>query len=87
MKSAGPAVTALLNTDRSDREIAETLGIHRTTVNRHRRAHATTPQQVMERLATEAVPVRPAPPIRQPWTPEEQARHRQELLAALTDAA
>jgi IS30 family transposase len=87
MKSAGPAVAALIATDRSDQDIAAELGVHRSTVNRHRRQLATTPQQVMERLSVEAIPVRPAPPARQPWSAEEQARHRAELLAALTDAA
>jgi ParB-like chromosome segregation protein Spo0J len=83
MKPAGPAVAALIDTARSDKEIADELGISRTTVNRTRRRLATTPQQVMERLAVEAVPIRPAPPVRREWTPDEQAAHRAELLAAL----
>ena len=38
----------------------------------------------LERLLLEAIPVRPDPaPAREPWTPEEQARHRADLLEAL----
>ncbi|MEU5838809.1 hypothetical protein ABZ820_34810 [Streptomyces diacarni] len=37
------------------------------------------------RLMAEEIPARPAPHVRQPWTPEEQARHRTELLAALDE--
>ncbi|MFF7142307.1 hypothetical protein ACFZB5_13795 [Streptomyces nodosus] len=43
-----------------------------------------------ERLLAEAIPTRPAPPPDRPrprepgpWTPEEQARHLADLLAAL----
>lgn len=81
--STRPAVASLISTARSDQEIADVLGVSRSTVNRHRRQLATTPQQVMERLATETIPVRPMPTARRPWTPAEQARHRAELLAAL----
>jgi hypothetical protein len=46
-----------------------------------------------ERLMSEAIPVRPPPapkptkpkPAAEPWTPEEQARHRAELMEALAD--
>lgn len=42
-------------------------------------------------LAAEEIPVRPAavwtPAGRRPWTEQEQARHRAELLAALRGAA
>jgi IS30 family transposase len=85
MKPAGPAVAALLSTNLSPKQIADELGIHPATVYRNRRRLAITPQQVMERLATEAIPVRPTPTIRRDWTPDEQARHRAELLAALTE--
>jgi hypothetical protein len=38
----------------------------------------------LERLLLEAIPVRPDPaPPREPWTPEEQAQHRADLLEAL----
>jgi hypothetical protein len=37
-----------------------------------------------ERLMQEAIPVRPeAPAPRAPWTPQEQAQHRADLLEAL----
>lgn len=37
-----------------------------------------------ERLMNEAIPTRPpAKPPHQPWTPEEQAQHRADLLEAL----
>jgi hypothetical protein len=37
-----------------------------------------------ERLMQEAIPVRPAAPEKPaPWTPEEQAQHRADLLEAL----
>jgi hypothetical protein len=41
-----------------------------------------------ERLMAEAIPVRPPPapfskPVTEPWTPEEQAQHRAELMEAL----
>jgi hypothetical protein len=39
----------------------------------------------LERLLQEAIPVRPAPaPTRSPWTPEQQAQHRTDLLEATT---
>lgn len=38
----------------------------------------------LERLLLEAIPVRPEPaPPREPWTPEEQARHLAELDEAV----
>lgn len=44
----------------------------------------------LERLLLEAIPTRPAPalkttpkPAAEPWTPEEQAQHRADLLEAL----
>lgn len=41
----------------------------------------------MERLLTESIPRRPAPPKDPgpypPWTPEQQAEHRADLLDAL----
>jgi hypothetical protein len=38
-----------------------------------------------ERLMQEAIPVRPeAPDPRAPWTPQEQAQHRADLLEALS---
>ena len=37
-----------------------------------------------ERLMAEEIPVRPTPPApRAPWTPEQQAQHRADLLNAL----
>jgi hypothetical protein len=43
----------------------------------------TTPYQ---RLMQEAIPTRPpAKPPHEPWTPEEQAKHVADLLAALKD--
>lgn len=40
----------------------------------------------LERLMAEDIPVRPAPPPPPgPWTPEQQAQHRAELLEALHD--
>lgn len=36
-----------------------------------------------ERLMQEAIPTRPTRPPTEPWTPEEQAQHRADLLAAL----
>jgi hypothetical protein len=37
-----------------------------------------------ERLMQEAIPVRPPRPSTAPWTPEEQAQHRTDLLDALS---
>jgi hypothetical protein len=38
----------------------------------------------LERLLQEEIPVRPEPaPTRSPWTPEQQAQHRTDLLAAI----
>jgi hypothetical protein len=37
-----------------------------------------------ERLMQEAIPVRPTRPSTTPWTPEEQAQHRTDLLDALS---
>ncbi|MFF4552759.1 hypothetical protein [Streptomyces sp. NPDC001422] len=38
----------------------------------------------LERLLQEEIPVRPTPaPDRGPWTPEQQAAHRADLLNAL----
>lgn len=39
-----------------------------------------------ERLMAEAIPTRPPPPppsTQRPWTPEEQAQHRADLMEAL----
>jgi hypothetical protein len=36
-----------------------------------------------ERLMQEAIPVRPDPTPGHTWTPEEQAQHRADLLAAI----
>jgi len=38
----------------------------------------------LQRLLQEEIPVRPAPaPQRTPWTPEQQAQHRADLLTAV----
>lgn len=38
----------------------------------------------LERLLQEEIPVRPTPaPDRSPWTPEQQAAHRADLLNAI----
>ncbi len=40
-----------------------------------------------ERLMSEAIPTRPPKPTYEPWTPEEQAAHREALDAELAAIA
>lgn len=81
--SIRPDIAALIAAGHSDTAIANRLGIHRGTANAARHALRRDPKA---QLALEAIPTGVALK-RRPWSPEEQARHRAELLAALTDAA
>lgn len=80
--NARPAIAAYIAAGHTDTDIADQLGVHRTTANRAR--HRLT---AADRLAAEAIPIRPAPAPRLAWTPEEQAAHRAQLLAALRGEA
>lgn len=80
--SVRPEIAALIANGHTDTAIAARLGIDRTTANKARhelrwRANRTG--------ALEAIPTGHALKRRE-WTPEEQARHRAELLAALAAA-
>lgn len=70
-----PDIAALIAAGHTDTGIAARLGIDRTTANRTRRALRLRSQRAAEAKAA---------PKHRPWTPEEQAAHRDELLAALT---
>ncbi|MFD4257755.1 hypothetical protein ACFWR9_08985 [Streptomyces sp. NPDC058534] len=41
----------------------------------------------LDRLLLEAIPTRPAPPVHEPWTPEEQQRHLTDLDTELAHHA
>jgi hypothetical protein len=80
--SVRPEIAALIAAGHTDTAIAARLGIHRGTANAARHALRRDPDA---QRALEAIPTGHALKRRE-WTPDEQARHRAELLAALTAA-
>lgn len=77
-----PEIVALIAAGHTDTAIAARLGIDRSTANKARHELRWASQRPEGRIALEAVPTG-AGFRRHQWTPEEQARHRAELLAAL----
>lgn len=84
--SVRPEIAALIAAGYTDTGIAARLGIDRTTANRARtelrRTHLTAPTGAPPPPPPEKVSAG-AGPKRRPWTTDEQARHRADLLAAL----
>lgn len=78
-------MAALIAAGRSNPAIAAELGVDRGTVNRHRH-RIRSGRDLLGRLAVEEAPAGVALRRRE-WTPAEQLRHREELLAALRGAA
>jgi hypothetical protein len=78
-----PDIAALIAAGHTDTGIAARLDIDRTTANKARHELRRRSQQT---AVPEATPTGRALK-RRDWTPEEQARHRAELLAALADTA
>ena len=79
-------VAELLRAGHSDQGIAYRLGCHVNTVGNARRALRIPEPLELTRLYAEAHPTGAVFGHR-PWTPQEQAQHCAELLAALADDA
>lgn len=76
----------LIRAGHTDRSIAYRLHCHSSTVARARRALRMPYSNALTRLYAEAHPTGEAFK-RRPWSPEEQAQHRADLLAALDGTA
>lgn len=82
-------IAALIREGHTNTSIAHRLGCHPDTVARARRALRMPPADKLGRLYAEAVPtgrVKP-PPGRLPLSPAQQRANREQLLAALREAA
>jgi hypothetical protein len=84
--SRRPEIVALIAAGYTDSGIAARLGVDRSTANKVRHELRWASQRPEGRIALEAVPTGAALKRRE-WTPDEQARHRAELLAALDGTA
>lgn len=84
--SARSETARLILAGHTDTAIAHRLGVHRSTVNRARRALRTSPKWAGERLYAEQLPTGRAfgQSRRQPTSPAQAAANRDALTAALT---
>lgn len=79
-------IADLIRAGHTDRSIAYRIGCHSSTVAKARQALQLPERNALNRLYAEAHPTGIVLK-RRPWTPEEQAAHRAELLAALAAPA
>jgi hypothetical protein len=85
--SALRGIAALIAAGEGNEAIARATGRSLRRVQAVRQQLREQEQGPARALAVEEIPVRPPSARRRPWSPQEQARHRAELLAALRGAA